>query len=261
MSGLKALFPSFENRSMIRLREISMRKNEFKVIAFALLVYLCLPGGRWQATAQAGKTGYPAMASLAKYLITDRNLEIALARSAAPRSISDGAEVMVLGRSGFTTAVRGTNGFLCVVERSWGASTDDPEFWNPKVRSPICFNPAAARTFAPIFLMKTKLVLEGKSRTEIKAATASALDKRELPALEPGAMCYMMSKQQYLNDRGKSWHPHLMFFVSGNVAKSWGADLPGSPIISANDPEERVTIFMVLVGNWSDGSSAPSMDQ
>lgn len=107
--------------------------------------------------------------------------------------------------------------------------------------------------------MKTKLVLEGKSRTEIRAATAAALDKKQLPALAPGAMCYMMSKQQYLNDRGKSWHPHLMFFVSGNMARSWGADLPDSPIISANDPEERVTIFMVWVGHWSDGAPGPPM--
>jgi hypothetical protein len=61
-----------------------------------------------------------------------------------------------------------------------------------------------------------------------------------------------MSKQQYLNDQGASWHPHLMFFVSGDAAKSWGADLPGSPIMAADDPEERTTIFMVWVGNWSD---------
>jgi len=183
--------------------------------------------------------------------------EIALARSAAPASISDAAEVMVLGAQGYTTAGKGTNGFLCVVERSWGAPTDDPNFWNPKVRAPHCFNPPAARTFAPIFLMKTKLVLAGKSKPEIAAAIASALDKKELPALEPGAICYMMSKQQYLNDRGKSWHPHLMFFVPGDAAKSWGADLPGSPVIAADDPQERVTIFMVVVGKWSDGTSDP----
>jgi hypothetical protein len=125
------------------------------------------------------------------------------------------------------------------------------------VRAPICFNPAAAMTFVPIFLMKTKLVLAGKSKAEIVKATASALDKKELPALEPGAMCYMLSKQQYLNDRGKSWHPHLMFLVQGDAAKSWGADLPGSPVIAADDPEERVTIFMVVVGKWSDGTPPP----
>jgi hypothetical protein len=248
----------------MRLLEIPMHRNDFKLIAFVLLVQLCLWGVTRQAPAQAEKTAspamYSAMAPVNAYLIADQNTEIALARSAAPASISDGAEVMVLGEKGFTTAVKGTNGFLCVVERSWGAATDAPEFWNPKIRSPICFNPAAARTFAPIFLMKTKLALAGKSKAEILAATASALDKKELPALEPGAMCYMMSKQQYLNDQGASWHPHLMFFVSGDSAKSWGADLPGSPIIAANDPEERVTIFMVWTGNWSDGAPGPPME-
>jgi hypothetical protein len=244
----------------MRLLEIPMRGNDFKLIALFFLVQLCLTGPTLQVRAQAEKAVYPAMARVDAYLIADRNSEIALARSAAPASISNGAQVMVLGRSGYTTATSGTNGFLCLVERSWGAASDEPEFWNPKVRAPICFNPAAAKSFVPIFLMKTKLVLAGKSKTEIVAATAGALDKKELPALEPGSMCYMMSKQQYLNDRGMSWHPHLMFFVSGDAVKSWGADQPDSPIIAANDPEERVTIFMVWVGNWSDGSPAPAME-
>ena len=234
-----------------------MGKNRFNLLALVFLVQPGLPGTTLPAAAQAEKAPYSAMAPVDEYLIADQNTEVALARSAAPASISDGAEVMVLGRKGFTTAAQGTNGFLCIVERSWGAATDAPEFWNPKIRSPICFNPQAARTFAPIFLMKTNLVLEGKSKAEIVAATASAMDKKELPALEPGAMCYMMSKQQYLNDKGASWHPHLMFFVSGDAAKSWGADLPGSPIMAANDPEERTTILMVMVGNWSDGSPGP----
>ncbi len=67
----------------------------------------------------------------------------------------------------------------------------------------------------------------------------------------------MQSKQQYLNDRGQSWHPHLMFLVSGDAAKSWGANLTGSPVIAADDPEERVTIFMVVVSKWSDGTPGP----
>jgi hypothetical protein len=235
-----------------------MQKNNVVIIALVLLVPVGLPGGTSQARAQAEKAAYPAMAPVDAYLMPDVNSEIALARTGAPASISDGAEVMVLARTGYTTAAKGTNGFLCIVERSWGATTDDPEFWNPKIRSPICFNPAAARTFARIFLMKTTLVLAGKSKAEIVAATAAAMDKKELPPLEPGAMCYMMSKQQYLNDRDISWHPHVMFFVSGDAEKSWGANVAGSPIIAANDPEERVTIFMVPVWKWSDGTPGPS---
>jgi len=227
------------------------------LIALAFLVQVVIPGTTSQARAQAKKAPYPAMAPLNQYLMPDEKSEIALARSAAPASISDGAEVMVLGRTGYRTAVNGANGFLCIVERSWGAATDHPEFWNPKVRGPICFNPPSARTFMPIYMMKTKLVLAGKSKAEIVQATASALDKKELPALEPGAMCYMMSKRQYLTDQGMSWHPHLMFFVPGEAAKSWGADLAGSPVLAADDPEERVTIMMVPVGTWSDGTLAP----
>jgi hypothetical protein len=232
---------------------VQTKALKFLFLTFPLSFALLGPTSQ----AQVEKAAYPAMASIDQYLMPNQNSEIALARTAAPGSISGEAEVMALGSKGYTTVVKGTNGFLCIVERSWGAATNEPEFWNPKVRAPICFNPAAAKTFVPIFLMKTKLVLAGKSKTEIVAATASALDKKELPTLQPGAMCYMTSKQQYLNDRGMSWHPHLMFIVSGDSAKSWGADLPGSPVMAAPDPEERVTIFMVLVSKWSDGSPGP----
>jgi hypothetical protein len=234
-----------------------MRKNKISLstLAFIIPILLLWPA---RARAQAVKAPYPIMASLDQYLIPDEKDEIALARSAAPASISDAAEVMVLRWDGYATAVKGSNGFVCIVERSWAKPTDDPEFWNTRIRAPHCFNPAAARTFLPIFLKKTKLVLAGKSRAQILAATTSALEKKELPALELGAMCYMMAKQQYLSDDDKGWHPHLMFFVSGNAEKSWGANLPGSPVIAGNDPEERVTIFMVLAGTWSDGTPGPS---
>ena len=108
--------------------------------------------------------------------------------------------------------------------------------------------------------MKSRLVLAGKSKAQIAQAIATALDEKKLPPLAPGAMCYMMSKQQYLNDQGKSWYPHLMFYVAGDVAQMWGANLPGSPVIAFDDPEARVTVFIVVVRHWSDGSAAPPMD-
>ena len=226
---------------------------------FIMIMQIVLHGASILVRAQAESASYPAMAPLDQYLMPDANSEIALARSAAPASISDAAEVMVLGPKGYATAVKGTNGFLCIVERSWAAASDDPDFWNPKVRAPNCFNRPAARTLVPIFLKKTELVLAGKSKAEIVKAISSALDEKELPALAPGAMCYMMSKQQYLSDRDMSWHPHLMFFAPGDAAKSWGANLPGSPVMAADDPEERVTIFLLVVGQWSDGTASSSM--
>lgn len=234
-----------------------MLKIPLKFVALALIAPAVWAGGNRDADAQ-GHAAYASMAPVSDYLIPDEHAEIALARSAAPASISQAAEVRVLGPQGYVIAAKGRNGFVCLVERGWGAATDTPEFWNPKVRSPICFNPAAARSFMPVYLMKTRWVLAGKSITEIRTALASAFDRKELPALEPGAMCYMMSKRQYLSDEGMNWHPHLMFFVAGDAAESWGANQAGSPMIAANDPEERVTIMMVWVGAWSDGTQAPS---
>jgi hypothetical protein len=234
-----------------------MQKKTIRLLALAFLVQVVLPSATWQARAQAEKASYPAMAPLNQFLMPEEDSEIALARSAAPRSIWDGAEVLVLGRDGYTRAVKGRNGFVCLVERSWAAATNAPDFWNPKVKAPICVDPPAAKTYLPTVLMKTKLVLAGRSKTEIAQAVTSALDRKELPALEPGAMCYMMSKQQYLSDHDKSWHPHLMWFVPGDAAKSWGANLLGSPILAADDPEDRMTIFLVWVGYWSDGTPAP----
>ena len=232
-----------------------MRKGHITIsaLAFVVLVILSYP---ICPRAQVEKAPYPAMAPLDQYLIADEKAEVALAQSAAPASVSDGAEVMVLRRAGSTTAVKGSTGFVCIVERSWANTTNDPQFWNPKVRAPHCFNPAAASTFLPGFLMKSKLVLAGKSQAEI----ASALEKKEPPPFAPGTMVYMMSKQQYLNDDGMSWHPHLMFYVSGDARKSWGANLPGSPVMAAYDPEQRVTTFFVLTAEWSDGTPGPAME-
>jgi hypothetical protein len=224
-----------------------------RIVVFTMLVPAFLLSLVVQA--QTAQTPYPLMAPLDQYLIADPNAEITLARSAAPKAISDNAEIMVLDRQGYRTAVKGTNGFVCVVERSWSAGVDDPNFWNPKLRGPICFNAPAARSYLPITIAKSKLVLAGKSKIEMSAAIQAAFETKELPALEVGSMCYMMSKAGYLSDTGGHWHPHLMFFVPLSEAKAWGADLPDSPIIAAEDPLDRLTIFLVPISKWSDGTA------
>ncbi len=209
-----------------------------------------------QAQAQVAKAAYPSMAPLEQYLIADRNEEITLARSAAPDSISRDAEVMVLGRNGYETAVKGKNGFVCMVWRSWAAGIDDPEFWNARLRAPVCLNPPAARFQVPLTVKKTELVLAGRNKNQIFETISGALDKKELPAPESGAMCYMMSKQGYLSDRGGHWHPHLMFFLPLTEPASWGTGLPDSPVVVAfTDTPERHTVFLIPVAKWSDGTA------
>jgi hypothetical protein len=232
-----------------------MNRKTFIKIAFRGFWLLVSLTAACQAQPQDAKTPYPSMAPLEQYLIADRDAEIALARSAAPESISRDAEVMVLGRHGYETAVKGKNGFVCIVERSWTSPIDEPEFWNPKGRAPICFNAVAARSYLPRTLKKTDLILAGRTKAQMFEAIAAAVDKNELPAMEPGAMCYMLSKQGHLSDRGGHWHPHLMFFVSQTVPEAWGADLPGSPILAFKDTVERLTVFLIPVREWSDGTA------
>jgi hypothetical protein len=167
----------------------------------------------------------------------------------------------VLGRRGYETAVEGKNGWVCVVERSWMSPFDSAGFWNPKLRGPLCFNPPAARSILPITYMRTEMILAGKSKLQVIESTKTALAKKELPALEPGAMSYMMSKGAYLTDAGDHNMAHLMFYTPLMDGAVWGADLPNSPVML--NPQfkgaQSINVFIVPVGRWSDGTAAPVM--
>jgi hypothetical protein len=235
-----------------------MIRNKF--IAGATVISALIFSSSWLGARppQNSKDPYPAMAPLSAYLMPDRSAEIALARSAAPDAISRDATVLVLTRRGFETAVKGTNGFVCLIERAWMSPFNSAEFWNPKLRGPICYNPPAARSIVPIDYKRTALVLAGKSKAEILAWTKKAYATKELPPVEPGAMCFMMSKNAYLTDSGSHNLAHLMFFPPLTTPAAWGADVPHSPVITIdNGPPQPFTLFIVPVGKWSDGSPAP----
>ena len=215
-------------------------------MSFALLVVLGTVnlGTLNQAMAQDATTPYTKMAPIDQYLMTDQSAEIALARSAAPESISRDAEVQVLGRHGFETAVKGKNGFVCIVGRGW-TSAADADFWNPKVRVPMCVNAAAARSYLLRLTKETEWGLAGRTQAQMTESITAAIAKKELPAMEPGAMCYMLSKQGYGGDSTPHWPPHLMFFYSDTDLAIWGANLPGSPVVGMSDPVEHLTQFVI----------------
>src|SRR6478672_1086103 len=120
------------------------------------LAFLVASAGRAHA-----QSPYPTMAPIEQYRMASQADEVALARSAAPAAISDDAEVLVLASRGYETAAKGKNGFVCIVERAWANEYDDADFWNPKIRGPICFNAAAARSVLPGYLRRTEWALAG----------------------------------------------------------------------------------------------------
>jgi len=225
-----------------------------------LAVILC---AACHAQTQDSPKKYAQMAPLEQYLMPDRDAEVALARSAAPESISRDAKILVLGPGGYSVVAEGKNGFTCLVERAWMSPFDSPEFWNPALRGPICYNPAAVRTILPYTINRTKLVLAGLTREQMHERIKAAVAKKELPVPEAGAMSYMLSKDGYLGDDVHHWHPHLMFHVPTADAATWGADLPGSPVVyndEYQDMPEPETIFMIPVAQWSDGTAASHMN-
>jgi hypothetical protein len=196
---------------------------------------------------------------VAPYLMADRAAEIALARSAAPKHVSDSATVLVLTRKGYVEAARGSNGFTCLVVRSFSAGLNDPDFWNPRGRAPHCLNPPAVRTVLPEMLKRTEWVLAGVSRSEIATRTRHAYDSREFPMPAAGAMAYMLSPHQHLSDSDPHWLPHLMFYYDRSLpAAAWGAGSMTAPVIdgSAGDPQSPVLVLFVPVRQWSDGTPA-----
>ena len=191
-----------------------MRVHCIALSAFMLVGGLSAPG---PAEAQDAKQPNTGMAPVDEYLMA-RGAEVALARSAAPDAVSRDATVLALGRLGYETAIKRKNAFLCMVERSWIAPIDDPDFWNPRLRAPLCLNAAAAHSYLPRTIKKTELILAGRTKAQMIETIVAAIDKKELPEMEPGVMCYMLSKQGYLSSRDGHWHPHLVLVQRENEA-------------------------------------------
>src|SRR5262249_47544620 len=192
---------------------------------------------------------YPSMAPIEQYRMS-RDAEIALARTAAPPSISRDAEVLVLGQKNFETAVKGKNGFVCVVGRAFAGPLSNPEFWSPKNRSPICLNPPAARSLLPYAMKQAGMALAGASKAQIADAIRTAVAKKELGVPETGSMAYMMSKNAYLTDQGSHNLAHVMFELPRD-----GVLRDDARFFVSWDPAPVIE-FNVPVGEWSDGTSA-----
>jgi hypothetical protein len=229
-----------------------------RTLALGLLSSVVALSATRQGQAKDDQALYVHIAAIDQYLM-DRETEIALARSAAPSSISRDAEILVLGPKGYATAVKGKNGFVCMVERSWMAPYDDPEFLNPDQRLPLCLNPPAAQTHLPLTIKATELALSGMSKSRMFDAIKTAFEKKELPSPAPGSMCYMMSRQQYFGRTHLNADPHLMFWFPRDDEMNWGAGLPASPVYVHQDSPDPITTFIISVAKWSDGTAAPAM--
>jgi hypothetical protein len=201
---------------------------------------------------------YPSVAPVEKYLMPNSAAEIALARTAAPPSVSADATILVLTKTGYVTAVNGTNGWTCLVGRAFAGGLDDPELWSWRNRSPLCLNPPAVKSVLPYYMARTQWALAGATREEMARKAQAGYASHQFTDPLPGSFSFMLSKQAYLNDDVKGpWHPHVMLFIAKDQMDTWAAGFDGSPIL-APPPNtmrayEPITID-IPVRRWSDGS-------
>ena len=204
---------------------------------------------------------YPTMAPIAKYLMPSAAAEIAMARTSAPRSISDHAEVLVLTKHGYVVGAKGTNGWVCFVGRSWTAGFDDPEFWNARGLGPGCLNPPAVRSVLPQYLERTNWAIAGDTREQMAAKAKAAYADHQFTDPAPASFAFMLSKNGYLLGADGPWRPHVMPFIAYDQLATWAASFKGSPILAPPPtagfrPYQPVTLA-IPVSHWSDGSPAP----
>ena len=214
------------------------------------------------AFAAGGAVESSRPAPIASYLMADRVEETALARSAAPPGIGAASAVWLLEADGYRETVAGTNGFACLVGRAWSAplrfvnGVANDEFWNPRVRAPMCLNPEAVRTILPVLQRRTELAIAGKSLGEIEADANARFAAGSFRPPHGIAMSYMFSKDQYLGDRVRHFTPHVMLYAPFTENADWGdsSGRSGWPFVGENQGNAHALVI-IPVGRWSDGSA------
>jgi hypothetical protein len=201
------------------------------VLAFVLLLTSINTTMVW-----AQNSKYPP---LSEYLMAP-DAEIALARSAAPDSVSARATVKILTASGYTVATQGDNGSVCMVMRGFSAPTYTPAqfrdlVYDPTVRAPICFTRPAARMVMPYYELRTRLAMEGRDPDRIAEGVKAADAKGEIPKRDGVSFAYMWSADQSLGPGIGHWHPHMMVF-SPNYENSMVGNEFGSLLPQVNHP-------------------------
>ena len=159
--------------------------------------------------------------NVAEYLMPVEK-EVALARSAAPDFVSRDATVLVLTRNGYVEHVNGTNGFVCIVLRSWGEAFFRPDrAYNPETIDPECMNPAAAEAILPVQLLRAELGLKGTDPLVIKSTVQEKFRTGEIERIQGVGFSYMLS------NRMTRHRPHIMFYIPDSEGAESFGNRPG----------------------------------
>lgn len=179
--------------------------------------------------------------------------EIAAALAAGPPSIRDAAGVYVATPRGFELARASTNGFHCLVERSF-----------PGAFEPQCFDEEGSRTLMQATLLTARLRGEGRSEPEVRAAVAAAWAAGELRAPTRPGINYMLHPENRVpvDPEGTTivpYGPHLMFYVPYLTNRDLGSDgSPAAPTFVINEGQPGAYAIVPVATGGGHGAPAES---
>src|SRR5271169_148747 len=144
-----------------------MRLTGWKTTTFAGLLSIAL------LSSSAAAEDKPKEPTKEVHLIdasVPRERQIELALSAAPTEVSSKATVYILGPKGYEKIREGTNGFSCLIERSFAGSRQTSS-------ALACFDAKGSRTLARTLMRREELGAKGKSEAEIEDDIAKGYKK------------------------------------------------------------------------------------
>jgi hypothetical protein len=177
--------------------------------------------------------------------------EIALAVSAAPSTLTSGADVYAWHDGHFVKVRTGTTGFACMVSR------------DPRANGvfPMCFDPEAARTLMQEEMMTTELRSRRLSNTAIQQRIDAAYADGTLHHPEKPAITYMMSSHQMLLSYQAdsiepvgAWRPHVMIYLPHASAAQFalGAENDHGPVSAPFKDDADGMQLVIQVPHWAD---------
>jgi hypothetical protein len=166
---------------------------------------------------------------------TPRDVQIRIARSAAPKEISENADIYALGKRGYVLAVRGTNGFSCAIERE-RLDTMEPE----------CYDHEGSLSMFQARYFVEKQRAAGMSEDKIKEAVDAGYKSGKFKAPTKPGIVYMLSDSNYVfdPDAKKIIHfpGHLMFYAPYATAETVGTGEGAPYIVHPGQPDALLIV-------------------
>jgi hypothetical protein len=166
---------------------------------------------------------------------TPREVQVRIAKLAAPKEITDHADIYVLGEHGYELGERGDNGFSCMIERE-----------KPDTMEPECYDAEGTRTTLRVRMYVEQQRVNRVSDEQIQRSVKEGYKSGKFqPPSKPGIV-YMLSDYNYvLNpETGKIIHfpGHLMFYAPYATEKTVGSGDGAPYIVHPGEPDALMIV-------------------